>query len=55
MTDHPTFEETYSRHEFSELVRLGMTIGRWILRKVHLARAAAPEVAPAATGEPRSG
>lgn len=55
MADHPTFEETYPRHEFSALVRLGMAIGGWLLRKLHLARAAAPTVSSAVTGEPRAG
>ena len=35
MNDHPTFEETYPRYEFSELVRLGIALG-WILRMLRL-------------------
>ena len=38
MNDHPTFEETYPRHEFSELVRLGIAIGG-ILRMLRFAKA----------------
>ena len=38
MNDHPTFEQTYPRHEFSELVRLGLAIGG-ILRTLRFAKA----------------
>lgn len=38
MNDHPTFEETYPRYEFAELVRLGIAIGTSILRMLHLAK-----------------
>lgn len=38
MNDRPTFEETYPRYEFSELVRLGMAIGG-MLRMLRLAKA----------------
>ena len=37
MNDHPTFEETYPKYEFSELVRLGIAIGG-ILRMLRLAK-----------------
>jgi hypothetical protein len=47
MNDRPTFEETYPKHEFSELVRLGLVVARWILGRLHLAKAPARD-APAA-------
>jgi hypothetical protein len=28
----PTFEETYPRYEFAEMVRIGLLIGDWIAR-----------------------
>jgi hypothetical protein len=28
----PTFEETYPRYEFAEMVRIGLAIGDWIAR-----------------------
>ena len=36
MNRHPTFEETYPRYEFAELVRLGIALGSsivWLLRR----------------------
>jgi hypothetical protein len=39
----PNFEETYPRYEFSELVRLGIAIGRWMLGMLRLARTPAPD------------
>jgi hypothetical protein len=30
---HPTFEETYPRYEFSELVRIGLALAAWIARR----------------------
>ena len=30
---HPTFEETYPRYEFSELVRITLAIANWIARR----------------------
>jgi hypothetical protein len=38
MRDHPTFEETYPRYEFSELVRIGIAIGKSILWMLRAAR-----------------
>ena len=38
MNDHPTFEETYPRYEFSELVRIAIAIGG-IVRMLRLAKA----------------
>jgi hypothetical protein len=29
----PTFEETYPRYEFSELVRIGLAFAAWIARR----------------------
>ena len=40
MNQHPTFEETYPKYEFAELVRLGLAIGRSILRLLR------PDTAP---------
>ncbi len=35
--DRETFEETYPRYPFAELVRLGILLGRWLakLRLIH--------------------
>ncbi len=41
MDDHPTFEKTYPKHTFSELVRLGLALATWIIR-VRRAKAPAP-------------
>ena len=30
--DQETFEETYPRYPFAELVRLGILLGRWLAR-----------------------
>jgi hypothetical protein len=38
---HPTFEETYPRYEFAEMVRIGLLIGDWIARLRRRPRAAA--------------
>jgi hypothetical protein len=32
MGERPTFEETYPKYEFSELVRIGIAIAAWISR-----------------------
>jgi hypothetical protein len=48
MSDHPTFEDTYPRYEFSELVRLGIMAGNSILRMLRRARTPAPDGGPAA-------
>jgi len=29
---HPTFEETYPRYEFAELVRLGLALAQWLVQ-----------------------
>jgi hypothetical protein len=39
MQDHPTFEETYPKYAFAELVRIGVTVSAWILRVVHRGKA----------------
>jgi hypothetical protein len=54
MNDRPTFEETYPKHEFSELVRLGLVVARWILGRLHLGKAPARDapVAPARNAFP---
>jgi hypothetical protein len=41
--DRPTFEDTYPKYPFSELVRVGLAAGRWILRMLHLAEASRPK------------
>lgn len=52
----PTFEETYPRYEFAELVRLAMALGAWlggVRRRVNWGRleasgnAALEEISPA--------
>ena len=47
MNDHPTFEETYPKYEFSELVRLGLAMTAWILRMVRRAQASGLAELPA--------
>ena len=48
MDDHPpTFEDTYPKHEFSVLVRLGVLLGGWIGRRRRVrGRERTPEAAP---------
>lgn len=46
MNSRPTFEETYPRYEFAELVRLGIATGRSILWMLRLGKAPWPS-APA--------
>lgn len=43
MDVRPNFEETYPKYEFSELVRLGVATGRWMLGMLRLVRAPAPD------------
>jgi hypothetical protein len=53
MDDRPTFEETYLRYEFSELVRDGIVIGTWIhwvLRRAKALRRDAPPTPAAENG-----
>jgi hypothetical protein len=48
----PTFEETYPRYEFAEMVRIGLLIGDWIARL----RRRRPRTVPAlSTVEPSRG
>ncbi len=47
MDDRPTFEETYLRYEFSELVRAGIAIGEWIHGMLNRAKARRPDAPPA--------
>jgi hypothetical protein len=47
MNDHPTFEETYPKYEFSELVRLGLAMAAWSLRMVQRAQASGLAELPA--------
>ena len=56
MNDHPTFEETYPKYEFSELVRLGLAMAAWTLRVLDRARALRPDApaTPAADTELRA-
>jgi hypothetical protein len=46
----PTFEETYPRYEFSELVRIGLLIGDWIARLRRPRAVATPTTAEPARG-----
>jgi hypothetical protein len=50
MDDRPTFEETYRKYEFSELVRVGIALATWIVRMLRRAEAHRPDApsAPAA-------
>jgi hypothetical protein len=43
MDDRETFEETYPKYEFSELVRLGLVFANWIIGRVRRAKAQAPD------------
>jgi hypothetical protein len=46
MGERPTFEETYPKYEFSELVRIGIAIAAWISRIRRHAEASRPDAAP---------
>ena len=46
----PTFEETYSRYEFSELVRIGLAFAAWIARRRPRATAAMPSTVERSRG-----
>jgi hypothetical protein len=41
---HPTFEETWPRYEFAEMVRIGLLIGDWIARLRRRPRLVEPTV-----------
>jgi hypothetical protein len=51
MNDHPTFEETYPKYEFSELVRLGVALAAWIVGMLHRTRASGPAALSAPVAE----
>jgi hypothetical protein len=51
MDDRPTFEETYLRYEFPELVRAGIAIGTWIHWVLRRAKARRPDAPPAPTAD----
>lgn len=43
MDDPPTFEKTYPRYEFSELVRIGIAIAAFIVWMLRRAKAPRPD------------
>ena len=47
--DPPTFEKTYPKYEFSELVRLAIALGAWIAGMRRRAKASRMDAPPAAT------
>jgi hypothetical protein len=49
--DPPTFEKTYPRYEFSELVRMAIALGTWISGIRRRAKALRPDAPPAPTAE----
>jgi hypothetical protein len=51
MDDHQTFEETYPKYEFSELVRVGITVSAWIVRMFRRAIAHRPDALPTPAAE----
>jgi hypothetical protein len=55
MDDRPTFEQTYPKYEFSELVRLGLALAAWLRGVLHRAQASPPAVPPAPTAENKVG
>jgi hypothetical protein len=52
MNDHPTFEETYPKYQFSELVRLGMALAAWTVRKIRRAEARRQDAASVPSADP---
>jgi hypothetical protein len=52
MDDRPTFEETYPKYEFSELVRLGVALAAWTVRKIRRAEARRQVAASAPSADP---
>jgi hypothetical protein len=46
----PTFEETWPRYEFAEMVRIGLLIGDWIARLRRPRAVAAPTTTEPARG-----
>jgi hypothetical protein len=51
MDDRPTFEETYPKYEFSELVRVGIAIGASIVRMLRRDKAHRPHALPTPAAE----
>jgi hypothetical protein len=51
MDDPPTFEKTYPKQEFSELVGVGLAMGVWIRGMLRRARASRPDAPPTPTAE----
>jgi hypothetical protein len=47
--DPPTFEKTYPKYEFSELVRMAIALGAWISGIRRRAKAPRPDAPPAPT------
>jgi hypothetical protein len=52
MDDRPIFEETYQKYEFSELVRLGVALAAWTVRKIRRAEARRQDAASAPSADP---
>jgi hypothetical protein len=51
MDDPPSFEGTYPKYEFSELVRVGVAIGASIVRVLRRAKAHRPDAPPTPAAE----
>jgi hypothetical protein len=51
MDDRQTFEETYPKYEFSELVRVGIVVSSWIVRLFRRATAHRPDALPGPAAE----
>ena len=51
MDDRPTFEETYPKYEFSELVRVGIAISASIIRLFRRAEARRLDALPTPAAE----
>ena len=49
--DPPTFEKTYPKYEFSELVRVGIVVSAWIVRLFRRATAHRPDALPTPAAE----
>lgn len=45
-TYSPTFEETYRRHEFAELVRLAVAAGAWLVKMRRRVQSRPPDLSP---------
>jgi hypothetical protein len=51
MDDPPSFEETYPKYEFSELVRIGIAVGASIVWMLRHAKAPRPDALPTPAAE----